>query len=579
MQYRPFARVGLYLFLVLIPSWVWAQGGDTLQRAKIPMGERETTSTQKTVEVSRAFAPTIQDADKVGRQPVMDDSASVAPHFTYELDPHPIVTHFALRPLPAARMGAETHDPTSLFYLKLGIGNYLSPLAEGYVTSKYHEHYSGGIAAKHRSAFGSVTLANGQGVDAPWAQTSVSLFGDAAFKDLALHGELWYRHALSSFYGASDTLRFPQNPYFLSRTTAHAYGGRFAFNSTYLDSSHFHYSGAVEAEHYTDSWDMGQHRVSVVGSGHMFHNHECYGGTLRVDYFGKTLEPTVEPNTIVTMQPWVKLFGDEWRVIVGVDLAFDYNNRIPQLHLFPRAHLSYDVIAHYLIPYAEAEGGVVPADYYTIRRENAWVTPGLHVWNTTQNLDIRLGLKGNANPRLSYNVCVGYSIVDSAHFFANRPVLYTRPDGTVEERLASDFMAIHDSYSQTRITGELYYNLTDRFLLGLRGDYWQYKLQHEEYPWHRPSYQATFHTAYNLRQKVHLGLAFRFENGAKAKGVGGAAVDLGPLYLLDLDARYQFSDFWSVFLDLGNVLACKHSVYYLYPMQRLHAHVGVILNF
>ena len=162
MQYRPFARVGLYLFLVLIPSWVWAQGGDTLQRAKIPTGERETTSTQKTVEVSRAFAPTIQDADKVGRQPVMDDSASVAPHFTYQLNPHPIVTHFALRPLPAARMGAETHDPTSLFYLKLGIGNYLSPLAEGYVTSKYHEHYSGGIAAKHRSAFGSVTLANGR---------------------------------------------------------------------------------------------------------------------------------------------------------------------------------------------------------------------------------------------------------------------------------------------------------------------------------------------------------------------------------------------------------------------------------
>ena len=78
---------------------------------------------------------------------------------------------------------------------------------------------------------------------------------------------------------------------------------------------------------------------------------------------------------------------------------------------------------------------------------------------------------------------------------------------------------------------------------------------------------------------MHLGLAFRFENGAKAKGVGGKAVDLGPLYLLDLDARYQFSDFWSVFLDLGNVLACKHSVYYLYPMQRLHAHVGVILNF
>ena len=66
MQYRTLARAGLYLFLVLIPSWVWAQGNDTLQRANIPTGERETTSTQKTVEVSRAFAPTIHDADKVG---------------------------------------------------------------------------------------------------------------------------------------------------------------------------------------------------------------------------------------------------------------------------------------------------------------------------------------------------------------------------------------------------------------------------------------------------------------------------------------------------------------------------------
>ena len=536
----------------------------------------------KVVQVSRVYAPTIGDAEKISTLPSLLDTleGQIYPmrYIFLQRDVH---TDFPVRPVPPAKLGQESLGTLRNWYVKVGYGNYISPLLESYYSSDGVEAVTYDVSLKHLSAWGRVKLYDGVRVSAPHSSSSLAGTVRAVAGSVGLSGGAQYRHVYDNFYGA-DTLRSAvYNPLWQSGTNAHLVDAAFRIESLSVDSSRFRYAASLSYGGYYDSRRERQSRYSVAFKGQKYWRHTCFGGDLNFDYFDKAMNPPIGDNVVVGAMPWVRIGGDRWRVQVGVQFVYDYNNGKGYPYFFPRAHLSYDVVEGYFVPYLEVQSGLEMADYRTIRGENPWISPGLRVRNAAKRLDIVAGVKGKFNNRLSYNLRGSYAIYDSAHFYVNREIeVVDAMSGIyVWRAIKSDFGVLYDNADVLHLNGSLDYRLGQYLLLGIQGDYWHWSARHIDVPWHKPKFRVKAHASYNLRRKLQVGLDFNCTGGCKAKGLDGVSVALPVEYGLDLHAQYRFVSDWSFFIDLRNVLAHRYEIFYRYPAQRFNGHMGVILDF
>lgn len=534
----------------------------------------------KVVEVSRVYTPTVGDAEKISVLPSLADPQEyTVPPMRYSLLHRPVQLEFPMRPIPPARIGQESLHSLSHWYVKAGFGNYWSPVFEACYSSERSESVTYDVSLGHVSAWGKLRLFDGELVKAPNSKSSLAGNVRGVAGNVALHGEVKYQHGYDVFYGA-DTLRsVVYNPLWQSGTHAHLVDARFEAESLNLDSSKFHYTTQLRYGGYYDSRRMNQSQFTFLAKGHQFWKHNCFGGEVQLDYIGKSMHSVGSDNWIISVMPWVRAFGNRWRVQVGLQFTYDYNVDKGLPYFFPKAHLSYDVVEGYFVPYVEVQSGLELADYRTIREENPWVTPGLRVRNAAKRLDIVAGVKGKFSQRFSYNFRGSYAIYDSAHFFINREELITDSLGNVVGRaLRSDFGVVYDNADVLHVNGVLDYRIGQHLSVGLQGDYWHWSARHVGEAWHKPQFMATARAAYSLQRKLSVGLEFYCLGGRKARGVLGERVPLPLLYDLNLHARYRFVSGWSVFLDLRNLIACRHELFYRYPAERFHGHLGVIFE-
>ena len=75
-------------------------------------------------------------------------------------------------------------------YLKLGLGNYLTPLVELNINSLRSSKYTLGAYFHHISSNGKVELENNKNVFAGYADNDASLFGERYFKNATLSGNI-----------------------------------------------------------------------------------------------------------------------------------------------------------------------------------------------------------------------------------------------------------------------------------------------------------------------------------------------------------------------------------------------------
>ncbi|PIE84616.1 MAG: hypothetical protein CSA07_00715 [Bacteroidia bacterium] len=525
----------------------------------------------KTVEVSRAYEPKVEDAEKTNFIPPLDDTVVPAPVFTYSLIQRPVHSLITLRPLPAARMGDEAPEELSNWYLRLGFGNYLSPLGELYYSSDQGKHFTLGAHLRHASDWGKVKLRGDEDAPAKHSDTRLGIFGDGVAWGHGMHGRFDYRHAYDNFYGRLDKTAGGGGELFLKGTGANTFNGEWRMNTLHMDSSHVHYDGRFRLGGYVDSRDASVVVVDASFAGHKYLHSEALGGQVRIRHFGTKVGSKSRGNTIFSLYPWVKIFGERWRAWAGIDLTIEGNNGKTFFHFFPHGHVSLDVIKQYMIPYFEVDSELEVADYQSLRAANPWLRPGLFVWNSPRLLELRFGVKGNLNTSLSYNVSGSFAVVDSVHVFVNG----LTPAGGY----SSDFVVEQDKGQELHLNGEMEYAFGRKFRLYARGDWWHYKLDKQPIAWHRPTYRLSLNGRYNLRRKIEGSLDLFLEGGRKARALDGSAIPLRAFPNLNLGFRYQFSDLFGLFVDLRNLLFWQHEVYYLYPGHRFQALLGVSLNF
>ena len=114
---------------------------------------------QEEVRVVKPYTPTLSGAEKIQLLPSLDEEVAFeSPGFTYQLFPKRYDSEFRVEPISAARMVQAPLKKLYKSQLTMGLGNYLTPLAELNISQLRSRRGTFGLNLKHHSMNGKVKL-------------------------------------------------------------------------------------------------------------------------------------------------------------------------------------------------------------------------------------------------------------------------------------------------------------------------------------------------------------------------------------------------------------------------------------
>lgn len=526
----------------------------------------------KEVQVVRPYEPSISDAFKINLLPKIDDTLKQVPNLSYNLIQRPYPINFLVTPISSAKMLMESMNDLYNTYVKFGLGNGISPLIEVYYNNGRSKEFNYGGWFQSHSSMGKVKLSNGKRVESDFGRTDINIFGKKILDKSVISASAGFnRHKITYYgYNTDDSDANPDT----TPTTQHfnQLHADLEYYSTHIDSSHLNFAFKTGVNHLIDNFDIQETLLNLSLKMDKFTRDEHFGGEFSVHHYMKNSNLDSANNTIISLSPWINLYGKQWRALAGTRLVFDANSSGKQSTFYPIGSISYDVISHYLIPFVEINGYLEENSYAKISAENPWILPGKKVYNTSHKFNITGGIKGNLSTKVSYTFFANYSLIDSMYFFINTNLEATNP-------LYNRFTVESDNAELTKLVGELTIAPSSKINIFFRTEYDKYKLQKLQKPWHKPDFTALASVRYNLRDKIIITLDMFTTGKRYIKAPNNAVKSLEGISDINLGVEYRYNKKLSAFVNLNNLTSSKYNIYYLYPMYRFNVKVGLTYAF
>ena len=212
----------------------------------------------------------------------------------------------------------------------------------------------------------------------------------------------------------------------------------------------------------------------------------------------------------------------------------------------------------------------------SLSNQNPFISSQINYRNTNTKCNVFGGLKGNLSSTLSYDAKVAYSMIDSLNYF----VIDYSDNTTMDNK----YKVLYDNTNLLTVGGQLKYQYKEKIHFIVKGNYYNYKTKTLTRPYHRPDFDLTFSTIYNLKSKIILkadvfvlgnqwALTEVYDNASKAyvtqpkllKGV----VDI------NLGAEYRYSKMLSFFVNFNNIGNFRYYRWEKYPSQRFLLMAGI----
>ena len=185
-----------------------------------------------------------------------------------------------------------------------------------------------------------------------------------------------------------------------------------------------------------------------------------------------------------------------------------------------------------------------------------------------------MGLRGNLSGNVADDAKVTYSQYDSMYFF----VMNYSGSNQVYNR----FNILYDNTSLVTVNGQLKYQLREKLNIIGKGNYYLYKTKNLTRAYHKPDYDITFSSIYNLQSKfiIRADLFFVGTQWALTPADDSGTTVLKPKQLkgyfdANLEAEYRYSKMLSFFARLNNIANQRFYRWERYPSQRFNFMIGL----
>lgn len=590
--------------------------------ACIPVGRAQTDSNvyNERVVVTSRYKPVVEETQKINVAPTITDTVATMPKsFAYDISTRRLTSLYEPSRIKAARIIGEPATKLYNNYIKLGFGNYLSPLAEVYFNSLRDENKTYGIRATHRSSWG--TIGRPADVDeapspdyygqAPFSLTDITAFGKLITKHHhQLSADLGYQNDFNRYYGFSDSMLY--STLGLIRDSIKKPSYRAVYNTATLnlgiktlntDVRALGYEANVNLTDLFASYDQNEFNMNFDGNMH-------YGFTIAQKYkaiaylhityngFINNFAPAELPlgaGPVISIpgaqspyalldthfyvglykaNPYIDFIFSGFQIHAGAVVMLDGYNHPGggKVHVYPDATVSKSFFNELLNATLEAQGNMDANSWNHIRTINPYIAPNSPV-RATSHLDLAAKLRINLSKKIDVNLYGIYSNLNDDLSFALDTFCY---------RLKNVFTPVYDSLTRIKVGGSFVFLNDEMLRLEAKGNYYIYRNkkthfvgdQREELPlYYRPNFDAGIAATVNYHDKVIGRLEFQlFGRTPYATATAADGAD-STLYLpmrtgLNLEIEYRHNKALSFFLKADNLLFQRYFYWENYPSYR-----------
>jgi hypothetical protein len=541
---------------------------------------------KREVTLYNPYKPTLPEAKKRSFLPDMKDTSTVHPDFQYDVRTTPFLPEYTISPIKAASLLSDPLPKLYKSYIKLGIGNYLTPLAELSITNERSKNGSIGFYARHFSTNGKIELDNGKKVFAGYMDNDAYFFGRKFFRKSILGGSIDYNQKSRYAYGYSPAFSDYTPSKKETRLPYNNFGGNVSYSSINLDSTEFSYDFKTSFNYFRAPADMYERKFSLSGEMSKSYNGFYVGGGLNFDHYRIPDTLLVLPKYVFALSPYIKKASDQWSFKLGLQFLVDRNMTDAKIHVYPDINFGFNVVPSYMNFFASLTGYLDRNEPLNIIAENPYVRPGGGLFTvpfTSHDLSITAGLKGNSGIGGNYLISGSYSLISDMLFFSN----IVKPDTINPPQRGNCFEPLTDNVELLTLHGEFSGDLSNKLSFKAAANFYKYTLSKFEYAWNKPAWDGLFGLKYNLRDKIIAGMDISLLG--KRKMIVNAAnlshptlpaaeqplvFDMPVYFNMNLNLEYRYSKILSVWAKLNSLSDKRYYEWVYYPSQRYLFMIG-----
>ena len=542
----------------------------------------------ESVVVKGSYTPVIEQAEKLNFPAVVTDTLSrIERTFHYTITPTRLRAMYEPTRIRAARIVGEPATKLYNNYLRLGMGNYWSPLADLYWSSTRDRKKTYGVSLNHRSSWDKL---KDYGPN-HFGQTDVTLFGKYILADvLQLHTDLNYEHDHNLYYGFTDsTLQAVLNQ---SRDAISLDDYRASYNvatwnigirNMELDAKKLGYAANVRLG---DLWGVyGQNELNLNLSGDVhygfnimnqykgiaylhaewdFYRNQRPDGTMPLGYTppATPVMDTTHKGGLLKLNPYVDFLFRGLQFRTGLTFAYDdYSYNVPHYYLFPDVTVSKKLMKDNLVLSLAATGGIDALSLNVLRQINPYVAPEIMGSRATVHYDFVGHARWSLSRKLEANAELSYSLLkDDATFILH-------PGYSLDNVFAPA------CFNANRFTAGADITFVNDEMITLRAGGHYYHFDHVAYNniggtapdavLYRPDWDALVSVELNYHYKWFFHL--------EGMLLGKVAADNGTLpmrYGINAQVEYRHNRALSFFLKMDNLAFQRYWYWANYPSQR-----------
>ncbi|WP_430815588.1 hypothetical protein [Carboxylicivirga sp. RSCT41] len=555
------------------------------------------------VKVVKAYTPTVSDAFKVSYMPNLNDSSSFNPSFNYRILSTSVATNYQPAPIAAAKINTRRKEYLHKSYIKGGVGNYSSVLAELGYNILENEKYVLGLNVGHLTSMGDLKLEDDVTVDAPFHDTWAAADFKHFFNDKTLSVNLGFMHNKYKYYGyqtmtAGDMYWLPDGTLSPGVTFQQDEDQRLSgfdlsigLNNNKTDKRKSRY--AVQGGFSTFGNLTGVKQIGVKLNGNLSKpiNDLAFDISGAIESYSTSVPDTIGPmytfndrsQLMIKAVPAINFKFDRASLRVGVQVAGIIDTEGDEFYATPDIMGELTVVEGIATIYGGVNGKVNVNDYQSMMYENAFASADINVKSSFYGLNFVAGIKGNFSSSMSFSAGMEYGIFNDEHFWINRPYtgMEAEPGVAAVQHYANVFDVVYDDGSLLTVKGELLYKPKQNMEFALNGAYYGWSLDSQEEAWHKPEVELGLEGSFNLLDNLYAtaGINYLGERPALDVSNESSVKSLDGVIDVNIGAEYYFSKQWSFWASMNNLAASKYYKWNGYPMQGFNAKAGIIFSF
>lgn len=546
------------LFLALAaPAMVWAQD---------PKKQEPPSTVTEEIEVVRPYKPILAEAVKLRRSPNLEDVRTYKAKLNYSLTERRLETNSDIKKLQAQQLAEIQQKELLNNYVKLGVGNLSTIMAEAYVNMGRDEYLQAGAYLKHLSQSGKL---DGQ----KSSQQQLSVFGRSIMDKNTVSGKLNFERNGMRYYGFNpDAVPLDFSPEKQAYTLIEG-EGELVKNYT-KDEGALLYAVKVNAYLLNDKFSAKENYLTLNTYLNKRINSLNLGlaGALEMGNTKDALQSV--NNNLFRLNPYIKLQAKGVLITAGINFVQEFGSN-SSTRIFPAVTADLTLVDDYFQIFGEVKGDVKRNSLKSFSDENPFLNQNILMENTIEKLSISGGIKGTGGPGFGYKAKFYINSIDNMPLFVNRPLDYNR------------FDVVYD-IGRAKVTGveaELSVQVSDALKWTGKLNIDDYKPATETNSWFKPGLRVSSDLRYVINPKMSLQASINIQDDSKAKlysltpGAEASVLNVKGFVDLGLGAEYKVNKQLAVFARANNMMNKDYSKYLFYPSYGFNIFGGLSYSF